>query len=1349
VNATEPSPLPQPAKTRWTPLRLGLVELYYYDQVQFLFHDGRLLLRGNNGTGKSKVLALTLPFLLDGSLDARRIEPDADRGKRMEWNLLLGDSDNYNERTGYTWLEFGRLNEATGQAEYCTLGCGLKAARGRGIVKHWFFITPRRIGELALVDDSNVVLPMERLRDQLAPDGQSRLFERAEDYRRAIDEKLFGFGVERYTTLVDLLIQLRQPQLSKKPDERALARALTDSLPPLGSDVLMDIAEAFRSLDEDQHRLDDLRATLAAIDRFLADYRRYARVTTRRMSESVRQANSSYEEIGRQLVAAEQAVQRAQDAATDLDEQTQEARLDRVQLDARVTALRESTLWGDASNLDRAFQEARVAHDRLVQAQSALKTATAQCQAAVGEAETDDASATAAETAATQADEAALAVAATTGLTDDHRQASTNPDDAARVLARRRDQIAHVEVAVESARQARDHAVQLRYRATSAETDAAERAHERMEKDAIAEAAAEALVEATRRFLAALVRLAPPDVDALVDATQAWAADPDWDFPVTTQMAQLADASLAQLAAKAQVIDGQRQSVQAELDVETVLLDQLLAGASPLPPTRPTRLDLAEGDGGNPFYALVDFAESVSPADRAGIEAALEAAGLLDAIVRPDGSVFDPATGDLLLSSGTGEAPSWPTLDDLLTPDRSVDAPDLIRGVLRGIGLGPDCGPVWVGTDGQFGLGSARGAWTKPDAEYLGRAARERSRQAGIDRARTTITDLEQQLRHLADERDEIDQQITSVRAERDSAPVREPNAVRETLRAARSAATEEIRAQDRATEADTAATDAETQAHESESTAAAAGDLMHVEATLSGVGEARRLVDRYETLLVQYRSAAGIAAVRREAATRAVRNLEERRAERDQREQDCATAERDELTAAERHATLKSSVGAAVEQLQAEMEQANAELKAVDDHLMSLSQESLKLSEDLGVAKSDRNQLDRDRANANEAREQCFQRFRDFAVLSLLRIAVPQADTSSLTSATAVVGLARQAEQALSEESITEDAVLAARQRYLRAVTDLRSDLGVYHHNVETIAHADCEEVVVWYNDRETDPVSLRALISESIAASQQVLSARERQILENYLMTDTATRLSELMIRSAGWVDELNRELRQRATSTGMRLRLRWVPADDAPAGFDEVRNLMLRSGAMWDEEERRTVGAFLQRCIDAQRDMDPAAGWDFHLAQAFDYRHWYTFTVERLAGQQWVSGAGPASTGERALGLTIPLFAAAASYYQSAGNQAAPRLILLDEAFAGIDDDARGKAMGLFHVFDLDVVMTSEREWGCYPSVPGLAIAQLSRSPGVSAVHVDRWTWDGAARKHAEEPGDNALAWHGGAL
>jgi hypothetical protein len=50
-------------------------------------------------------------------------------------------------------------------------------------------------------------------------------------------------------------------------------------------------------------------------------------------------------------------------------------------------------------------------------------------------------------------------------------------------------------------------------------------------------------------------------------------------------------------------------------------------------------------------------------------------------------------------------------------------------------------------------------------------------------------------------------------------------------------------------------------------------------------------------------------------------------------------------------------------------------------------------------------------------------------------------------------------------------------------------------------------------------------------------------------------------------------------------------------------------------------------------------------------------------------------------------------------------------------------------------MDVVMTSEREWGCYPQVPGLGICQLGRQDGVDAVLVTPWQWDGRERRRAE--------------
>jgi hypothetical protein len=54
-----------------------------------------------------------------------------------------------------------------------------------------------------------------------------------------------------------------------------------------------------------------------------------------------------------------------------------------------------------------------------------------------------------------------------------------------------------------------------------------------------------------------------------------------------------------------------------------------------------------------------------------------------------------------------------------------------------------------------------------------------------------------------------------------------------------------------------------------------------------------------------------------------------------------------------------------------------------------------------------------------------------------------------------------------------------------------------------------------------------------------------------------------------------------------------------------------------------------------------------------------------------------------------------------------------------------------MGLIHAFDLDFMMTSEREWGCYSTLPALAIYQLSTRPGIDAINLTRWVWNGKRR------------------
>jgi hypothetical protein len=352
--------LAPPPPRRWQPHRAGLVDLFLYDQEEFRFRDGKLLLRGNNGTGKSKVLALMLPFLLDADLSPHRVEPDGDRAKRMDWNLLMGDR--YDERLGYTWLELKQIGDDAA-AEHLTLGCGIKAVAGRGVIDHWFFITTQRIGrDLSLLTPGRTTLTRERLVEAIGPHGH--VYKHADSYKRAVDERLFHLGETRYNALVNLLIQLRQPQLSKRPDPARLSAALSEALTPVDVGILSDVAAAFHDLEQQRNELTALEETREHVTRFLARYRHYARVASRRQAAELRQAQSRYEDLGRQLAALRAELTQAEAAEQHAARKLQEARRDLAAARVRERELSESRELRDLANAEQQLQQASEAARR-------------------------------------------------------------------------------------------------------------------------------------------------------------------------------------------------------------------------------------------------------------------------------------------------------------------------------------------------------------------------------------------------------------------------------------------------------------------------------------------------------------------------------------------------------------------------------------------------------------------------------------------------------------------------------------------------------------------------------------------------------------------------------------------------------------------------------------------------------------------------------------------------------------------------------------------------------------------------------------------------------------------------
>ena len=197
---------------RWKMHKLGFLNFWLYDQEEFLIQNGHLLLRGDNASGKSITTQSFIPFILDGNKSPERLDPFGSRDRKMEF-YLLGDGEQ-EESTGYLYLEFKR--EET--ENYLTIGMGIPARRGKPLDKWYFSLTDgRRVGvDFFLYKETNekVTLSKKELENRIAAGGQ--VFDRQADYMEYVNRQIFGFDtVEEYKEMIDLLIQLRTPKLSK------------------------------------------------------------------------------------------------------------------------------------------------------------------------------------------------------------------------------------------------------------------------------------------------------------------------------------------------------------------------------------------------------------------------------------------------------------------------------------------------------------------------------------------------------------------------------------------------------------------------------------------------------------------------------------------------------------------------------------------------------------------------------------------------------------------------------------------------------------------------------------------------------------------------------------------------------------------------------------------------------------------------------------------------------------------------------------------------------------------------------------------------------------------------------
>lgn len=1323
---------------RRKPTRAGILNVWEYDSQTFSFGDGRLALRGRNGSGKSNALSLLFPFVFDGVMSAQRMDPMGG-ARSMRSLLLCRDDDNpaagyrFPSRTGYVWMEFD------GAAGPLTIGIGATASGQRPDTTAWFFVTERRVGVDLDLELENRPRSHRELAAELSP---GEVFATAEEYRAVVDQRLFGVGAARARRLVDLLLVLRRPHLAGKLDPDSVSATLSAGLQSLDTNLVADVARSFDDLEATQQELHDLQTSLDVVERFLPLYVEHLVHHVRRRAEDLVGTNRHLRDLRRRRSDAESAKAAAGDRTAELSAAIDDLERAIAADQTEVEAILASGAYQAIGMLDEVGKQVNNATESAASADARAQAVQARHVAAEAALADEHAQLDLAEQKTSQAIEATRHFAAEAGLTS--TQSATDPAVVRAQLIVRRDNVAEVRC---SLRNAETTAAVAAARASSADT--AQQLHLEA-THALSESTA--TVEATRQVLFAAVRVwmdqardlisaavsvlerdadstGPLDLGVLSELTALLASDIGEGARLSIEFAARNDIGPARTAVHEASRDAVRHrsallGEQAELIGER---ERIATEPNPGPPASPTRPDASAPDRpGAPLYACVDFHPAVPVDEHAAWESSLQAAGLLDARLFTEGAVDEAL--DAALISGTTQAPdgssAGPTLADLLTPVSCNGVGiEAIAELLASIALESDA--VSLRRDGTWRIGPVMGRFVKSAPEFIGHEARERRRTERLGELDAQIADVINQIASV----DATIESHSQLRARFDRAVASLPptDSLEQAVR--------HEHADRAAAEAAAAALEAAVAERDHAATAAEAADgavrmlavtyrLGTTHPALDAIDQAVRDADRaasdwhHGAVMVTERHR------RVDAATSTLTLLAT----------DVAIAVAEWRTLADRAELERQRRDVLHQQVGAEAAAAELDLRTTRErrdlhrHITSGRRGEHSASvEALNRLVNEIDGLDHDIDNNGQRFERAVATYVAVCstdVVEALRSAGIDSVTQPATPDAAPA--VRAAQAALDATAPVAD---GATDRMMKAYQLHLLDGLRAGHDPRLEGYDDVGVVRVMTVDGEVGVGRLVESLRADTVKLASLLSDRERQIFETHLLTRVSEALRELLVAADEFEQSINAQMAEAPTESGMRVELKWEINDDR-RGLKGALGLLRFASDMLGAEQREQLRSFFATAIQTARAADPGQSFADTLSEVLNYRNWHRFTLYARFGdgqrrQMTRTFFRELSGGEAATVLHLPLFAAAAAHYSTCSPDA-PRLIALDEAFVGIDERMRGRLMGLLVSLDLDVLLTSHEFWGAYAEVPELIVYDLMRRPPAMGVSAQQFTW-----------------------
>lgn len=280
--------------------KMGLLNFWLYDDEEFYFGDGKLLLRGQNGSGKSVTMQSFIPLILDGNKSPKRLDTFGSSDKHIEYYILGEDKD---ESTGYLYMEF--YDEELDK--YITIGMSLHSKRGRNTDFVGFCLKDgKRVNEngfhLYKCNDGIHKIPLTKLELKSAIGPENYIVATSKEYKEMVNNLLFGFNnVESFDEFINLLLQIRSPKLSKEYTPTMLMNTLNEVLPPLNDDEVMPLSEGIQNMNEYKEKLEKTKQDIKNLNGFITSFNNYNKGILKRKTKNLIVKHDNLNDVNKKL----------------------------------------------------------------------------------------------------------------------------------------------------------------------------------------------------------------------------------------------------------------------------------------------------------------------------------------------------------------------------------------------------------------------------------------------------------------------------------------------------------------------------------------------------------------------------------------------------------------------------------------------------------------------------------------------------------------------------------------------------------------------------------------------------------------------------------------------------------------------------------------------------------------------------------------------------------------------------------------------------------------------------------------------------------------------------------------